>query len=81
MDKMEAFRRAVAELGDVPPEQLSCLIEQKYGVKIEPQYIPVFRASVQDLERLKRLREGARAAAPPTQGPPQAAASPGVAPA
>jgi hypothetical protein len=81
MNKMEAFRQAVAELGDVPPAQLSCHIERRYGVRIEPQYIPVFRASVQDLERLNRLREGAQAAAPPTPRPPQAAAPPGVAPA
>jgi hypothetical protein len=40
MDKMEAFRRAVAEAGDAPPAELSSLIERKYGVKIEPRTSP-----------------------------------------
>jgi hypothetical protein len=63
MDKMEAFRLAVAEWGEAPPEQLATLIEQKYGVRIEPRYIPLFRATVKDLEELTRLREAARVAA------------------
>jgi hypothetical protein len=63
MDKMEAFRRAVAEWGYAAPEQLASLIEREYGVRIEPRYIPLFRATVKDLEELTRLREAARAAA------------------
>jgi hypothetical protein len=63
MDKMEAFRRAVAEWVYAPPEQLASLIERKYGVRIEPRYIALFRATVKDLEELNRLREAARAAA------------------
>jgi hypothetical protein len=62
MDKMQAFRQAVAELGDAPPEELSWLIERRYGVRIEPRYIPLFRATVKDLDELTRLREAARAA-------------------
>lgn len=74
MEKMEAFRLAVAEVGDVPVEQLSRHIEQKYGVRIEPQYIPLFRASLQDREKLARLRQVTRAALEPPPGvPPQAA--------
>jgi hypothetical protein len=76
MDKMEAFRRAVAEWGEVTPEHLASLIERRYGVRIEPRYIPLFRATAKDLDELTRLREAARAAAtPPTSGTPQATAA------
>jgi hypothetical protein len=82
MDNMETLRRAVAEAGDAPPEELSSLLERKYGVKIEPRYIPLFRATVNDRDELTRLREAARAAAVlATGGPPQAAAPGAVAPA
>jgi hypothetical protein len=73
MDKMEAFRLAVAQWGYAPPEQLASLIEREYGVRIEPRYIPLFRATVQDLEELTRLREAAWAAAAAPQEAPQAA--------
>jgi hypothetical protein len=63
MEKMEAFRQAVAEVGDASAEMLSSLIEQKYGVTIEPRYIPFFRASLRDWEQLTRLRQKARAVA------------------
>jgi hypothetical protein len=78
MTKLEAFRQAVAELGDAPAEELSSLIERRYGVKIEPRYIPLFRATVKDQENLTRLREAARAAATATEGTPQAAAPGGL---
>jgi hypothetical protein len=81
MDKMEAFRRAVAEAGDACPAQLSSLIEQKYGVRIEPRFIPLFRATVKDLDELTRLRQAKRAAAPPTPEMAQAAAQGNVTPA
>jgi hypothetical protein len=72
---MQAFRLAVAEMGDSSAEQLASFIEQKYGVRIEPKFIPCFRASLLDLERLTRLREVARATAagPPPEGPSEAA--------
>jgi hypothetical protein len=67
MEKMEAFRQAVAQAGDIPAEQLSSLIEEKYGLTIEPRYIPFFRASLRDWEQLTRLRQAARAVAAPSQ--------------
>ena len=73
MDKMQAFRMAFAELGDAPAQELSSHIELKYGVRIEPRYIPLFRASAKDLEKLTRLREAAQAAAVASEGAPQPA--------
>lgn len=67
MDKMDAFRQAVAQIGDGSAEMLSCFIDQNYGVKIEPKFIPFFRASLRDLEQLTQLRQKARASAEPPQ--------------
>lgn len=60
MDKTEAFRLAVAEVGTRPSEWLSSFIEQQYGVKIEPRHIPLFRASLEDRERTNQARPAAR---------------------
>ena len=60
MKPMDHFRRAVAEIGDVSAAELSAHLEKKYGVKIDPAFIPVFKASLQDLERTARLRQEAR---------------------
>ena len=60
MSRMEIFRRAIAENGDAPAAELSSFIQSKYGVTIDPRFIPIFRASMQDLERMTRLRQAAR---------------------
>ena len=64
MKPMELFRCAVAEIGDASDAELSAHLEKKHGVKIEPAYIPLFKATLQDLERTTRLRQSARAIAP-----------------
>jgi len=46
MTKIEAFRRAAAELGEATPEEISAFIESKFGVVISPPYIPLFRATL-----------------------------------
>src|SRR5262245_29191629 len=56
MDRMDAFRLAVAELGDAPAQKLSSFIERRFGIKIEPKFIPIFRASLLDLENLRRSK-------------------------
>ena len=45
MEKLEAYRKAVAELGNVAAETLSAHIEQTYGIEIAPNFIPLYRAS------------------------------------
>ena len=57
MNPMEAFRRAVAEIGYASAADLSAHIEKKHGVKIEPAFIPLFKATLRDLERTNRLRQ------------------------
>ena len=64
MKPMELFRNAVAEIGDVSAVELSEHLEKKHGVKIEPAFIPLFKATLKDLERITRLRQDAKAIAP-----------------
>ena len=60
MNCVEAFRQAVAEMGDASSSRLASCMAQKYGVDIEPSFIPVLRASQQQLEHMTRLRRVAR---------------------
>jgi hypothetical protein len=63
VSKLEAVRAAVAELGDVAAQELAAFIEQRYGVKVLPQFIPVVRASLRELELLEKARMTAKDAA------------------
>lgn len=60
MKPMELFRRAIAEIGYVSAAELSAHLEKKHGVKIEPAFIPLFKATLQDLERTSKLRQEAK---------------------
>ena len=71
MKLIEFFRLALAEIGDVSAAELSAHLEKKHGVKIEPAFIPLFKATLQDLERTNKLRQDAKPI-PPKQ-PSQAA--------
>ena len=62
MDKLELVRVAIQELGDISAPELSAFIEKKHGVKIEPKFIPIFKASIRDKLRLEAARQAARAA-------------------
>lgn len=57
MKPMELFRRALAEIGDVSAAELSAHMEKKHGVKIKPALIPLYKATLQDLERINELRQ------------------------
>ncbi len=56
MTKVEMAREAVRELGEAPAEALAAFIDARYGVKIDPRFIPVLRASVRERELLEDLR-------------------------
>jgi hypothetical protein len=70
MKPMELFRLAFAELGDVSAAELSAHLEKKHGVKIAPAFIPLYKATLQDAERLHKLRQDAKPVAPPQPAPP-----------
>ena len=39
-------------------------MQKKHGVKIEPAFIPLFKATLRDLERTKHIRQGAKSIHP-----------------
>jgi hypothetical protein len=57
--RLEAFRRAVEDLGDASADELLRHIRQTYGVTIAPPMVPILRACLRDLENLARVREAA----------------------
>jgi hypothetical protein len=52
-NRLQIFRTAVAELGDVPTDQLVAFIQQKYAVRIEPKYVPFYKATIRDKDSQK----------------------------
>jgi hypothetical protein len=69
MKPIELFRLAVTEMGDVSAAELSAHLEKHHGISIEPAFIPLFKASLQELEKTTRLRQDAKAN-PPKQPDP-----------
>jgi len=61
MVKLELVQIALRELGEVTARELSAFIEKTHGVKIEPKFIPLFKASIRDRIRLEAVRQAARA--------------------
>jgi predicted SprT family Zn-dependent metalloprotease len=58
-------RYALAELGDVSANALCAFVEQKHGVRIEPRFIPVYKASIRYQEGRAATRLQVRGADPP----------------
>jgi hypothetical protein len=63
MDRMTMVRDALEEFGEPSGHDLSAFIEKKHGVKIEPKYIPIYKASIRDKQLLDTLRQERRATA------------------
>jgi len=61
MDKLEMVRLALQELGDVPAQELAAFIERQHGVRIEPKFLPVFKASLRNKLHMEAVRHAARA--------------------
>ena len=60
MSQMEAVRLAIAEIGDAPAAELSSFIQDKYGVRIDPRFVPVIRTTLQNKERMIHFRQSER---------------------
>lgn len=60
MTKIEMVRQALLHLGEAPPVEISAFIERWHGVRIEPRFIPIVRASLRDLEVLAKSRQESR---------------------
>jgi hypothetical protein len=51
MEKVEAVRLALAELGDVSVAELLWHIRERHGIAVDPKFVPVFRAMFRDKEQ------------------------------
>ena len=60
-DKLELVRQALAVVGDASPEELAAFIETRHGIRIEPRFIPIIRASLRELDLLEKAKATARA--------------------
>ena len=76
MDKLQAVRLALAELGDAPAGELAAFVRSRYGVEVPSSLIPVIKTTLRDKELLERVRavraEAAAAAAPVGESQPAA---------
>jgi hypothetical protein len=68
VDRLEAVGCALRELRDASSEQLCAFIEKRFGLRIEPKYLPLFKATIADQQRQVKPRE-----MPSTTGRPSAA--------
>lgn len=62
MTKLDMVREAWRQLGDATADALAAFVETTFGSRIEPKFIPVFKASIREKHRLDALRLAARAA-------------------
>jgi hypothetical protein len=68
--KVEMMREAVRELGDAPPEALAAFLDRRYGVKLDPRFVPVLKASLRESELLEEFRRRRAATAEAGAAPP-----------
>ena len=57
MDKIEAVRLALVEVGDVTAEELAAFVKDRYGVTVEPRIVPIIKATLRDKERMELARQ------------------------
>lgn len=78
LDKLGLVQVALRIVRHPSPQRLSTFIAKKYGVLVEQRFMPIFLATLQDLERLQAARLAARAVA--EQAKIEAPARPGIVP-
>ena len=62
MDQVEIVRVALAEVGDLPADELAAFAQARFGVKLNPLIVPVLKATLRDRERLAASRTAREAA-------------------
>jgi hypothetical protein len=60
MDKVEAVRLALAERGDLSAQELAASVRARYGVDVDPRFVPVIKAILRDKEMLALSRQTER---------------------
>jgi len=63
MTKLEMVQQAMAVKGEATAEEIVAFIEQWHGVRIEPKFIPIYKASIKDKQLLEEKRRAAQALA------------------
>ena len=58
MEKVEAVRLALAELGDVSGEQVAAFVQERHGLKVAPGIVSVIKAMFREKELLASFRRG-----------------------
>ncbi len=51
MSPVEAVEQALAQVGAAPAEDLAAFIQQRYGVVVQPRFVPIIREMLKDKER------------------------------
>ena len=60
MTPLEAVENAIAEVGSVSPEKLATFVKRRFGIQVEPKFIPLYRATIQEKTRTVKVRLEAR---------------------
>jgi hypothetical protein len=60
VDKLELVHISLREIGDVSAQELASFIEKKHGIRMEPKFIPLYKACIRDKLRLEAARQAAR---------------------
>src|SRR4051812_49748013 len=82
----EAVRLALAELGDATNALLAAFVGMRFGLRVEPRFVPVLKASLLVRQQREHFRAQARGLVPateavaqaPTALPPDSAPLPGT---
>jgi hypothetical protein len=61
VSKEEAVRLVLAELGDASAAEVVALVERRFGLKVAPAFIPVYKASLRAEQWLVESRAAAHA--------------------
>jgi hypothetical protein len=57
MEKVEAVRVALAELGAASDEAVSAFVQDRHGVVVNPKFVPVLRAMLKEREMMAAFRQ------------------------
>jgi hypothetical protein len=56
MEKVEAVRLALTELGAASDEAVSAFVRDRHGVVVNPKFVPVLRAMLKEREMMAEFR-------------------------
>jgi hypothetical protein len=72
LSKMEAVRRALAELGrDAKPAQLRAFVKERFGIEMTADHVSTYKGQI-----LRKEKEGGPTTPPATKEPPARQAAP-----